>query len=48
VDYRIRAFREHLREIHETDPKPATNKDTMSHRLGKLWRKLNGTPLDTD
>lgn len=48
ADYKIRAFREHLKELHATEPRPTNNRDTMSHRLGRLWRKLNGTPLDTD
>lgn len=47
ADLRIRAFREHLREIHETDPRPV-QAPTFSDRMGKLWRKLEGRPLDTD
>ncbi|MEZ6144541.1 MAG: FHA domain-containing protein [Planctomycetaceae bacterium] len=47
ADLRIRAFREHLREIHETDPRPV-HTPTFSDRMAKLWRKLEGRPLDTD
>jgi pSer/pThr/pTyr-binding forkhead associated (FHA) protein len=47
ADLKIRAFREHLKEIRATEPnhRPAS---TMSQRLGKLWRKIDGRPLDTD
>lgn len=47
ADQRIRAFREHLREIHEREPSRSRN-SSLSARLGKLWRKLEGRPLDTD
>jgi hypothetical protein len=47
ADHRIRAFRDHLREIHETEPHMKQG-PTLSKRLGKLWRKLEGRPLDTD
>ncbi len=47
ADHKIRAFREHLREIHETEPKRPSG-PTLSQRMGKLWRKLEGRPLDTD
>ncbi len=47
ADHKIRAFREHLREIHETDPQTPSG-PTLSQRMGKLWRKLEGRPLDTD
>ncbi len=47
ADHKIRAFREHLREIHEADPQ-RPSAPTMSQRMGKLWRKLEGRPLDTD
>ena len=47
ADLRIRAFREHLREIHETDPRPV-QAPSFADRMGKLWRKLEGRPLDTD
>ncbi|MBX3439409.1 MAG: FHA domain-containing protein [Planctomycetaceae bacterium] len=46
ADHRIRAFREHLREIYETEPRRPT--PTLSQRMGKLWRKLEGRPLDSD
>jgi DNA repair exonuclease SbcCD ATPase subunit len=47
ADLRIRAFREHLREVKETqsDTRAAPS---LSDRLGKLWRKIEGKPLDTD
>jgi chromosome segregation ATPase len=47
ADVRIRAFREHLKEIRDTEPngRPAPS---LSQRLGKLWRKIDGKPLDTD
>jgi hypothetical protein len=47
ADLKIRAFREHLREVRANEPehRPAPS---MSQRLGKLWRKLDGRPLDTD
>ncbi len=47
ADHRIRAFREHLREIHEQEPH-RKKQDSMADRLAKLWRKLDGRPLDTD
>ncbi|MFG0335885.1 MAG: FHA domain-containing protein [Maioricimonas sp. JB049] len=47
ADQRIRAFREHLRELHESEPSRPKNSG-LSARLGKLWRKLEGRPLDTD
>jgi hypothetical protein len=47
ADLKIRAFREHLREIRETEPGHRAA-PTMSQRLGKLWRKIDGRPLDTD
>ncbi|QDU40444.1 Chromosome partition protein Smc [Maioricimonas rarisocia] len=47
ADQRIRAFREHLRELHESEPSRPKNTG-LSSRLGKLWRKLEGRPLDTD
>ncbi|MGD9856158.1 MAG: hypothetical protein AB7U20_14535, partial [Planctomycetaceae bacterium] len=47
ADHRIRAFREHLREIDETEP-DRRQAATLSQRMGKLWRKLEGRPLDTD
>jgi hypothetical protein len=47
ADHRIRAFRDHLREIHDTEPHMKQG-PTLSKRLGKLWRKLEGRPLDTD
>jgi len=47
ADLRIRAFREHLREIHETEPRQV-HTPSFSDRMGKLWRKLEGRPLDTD
>ncbi len=47
ADLRIRAFREHLREIHETEPRQV-RVPTFSERMAKLVRKLEGRPLDTD
>lgn len=47
ADHRIRAFREHLREIEEQEPARRQG-PTLSQRMGKLWRKLEGRPLDTD
>lgn len=47
ADIRIRAFREHLRELRESEPERRPQ-PTMSQRLGKLWRKIEGKPLDTD
>jgi hypothetical protein len=47
ADLKIRAFREHLREIRDTEPGHRAA-PTMSQRLGKLWRKIDGRPLDTD
>ncbi len=47
ADLRIRAFREHLREIHETEPRQV-HAPSFSDRMGKLWRKLEGRQLDTD
>lgn len=47
ADVRIRAFREHLKEIRATEPNSRPT-PSMSQRLGKLWRKIEGRPLDTD
>lgn len=47
ADLKIRAFREHLREVRSKEPEHRPP-PSMSQRLGKLWRKLDGRPLDTD
>ena len=47
ANQRIRAFRDHLREIHETEV-PPERPQGLSARIGKLWRRLEGRPLDTD
>ena len=47
ADIRIRAFREHLKEVKATEPRSASA-PSLSQRLGKLWRKIDGKPLDTD
>lgn len=47
ADLKIRAFRQHLKEIRETEPQ-SRPQPSMSKRLGKLWRKIEGRPLDTD
>jgi len=47
ADLKIRAFRQHLKEIRDTEPQ-VRPQASMSQRLGKLWRKIEGRPLDTD
>lgn len=46
VDQRFRVFRQHLQEIHEIE-KSENNGATLSARLARLWRRLDG-PTDTD
>lgn len=41
IDSRLRAFREHLREIHEHEQSENSQR-TLTARIGKLWRKLEG------
>lgn len=48
ADVRIRAFREHLKEIRASEPDSRPAAPSMSQRMGKLWRKIEGRPLDTD
>jgi len=40
-DTRLRAFRDHLREIHE-DEQRARKENTLVHRLARLWKRLDG------
>lgn len=47
ADQRIRAFRDHLREIHDTTP-AVVQPQGLSSRIGRLWRRIEGRPLDTD
>jgi hypothetical protein len=41
VDHRVRAFREHLREIHDQEQEQQAGRGTGS-RLARLWRLLDG------
>jgi hypothetical protein len=41
VDHRVRAFREHLREIHGQEKEQTAERGTGS-RLARLWRLLDG------
>jgi hypothetical protein len=46
ADQRFRAFREHLKQIHEQERSERTG-PTLTERLAQLWRRLDG-PTDTD
>jgi hypothetical protein len=41
VDRRVRAFREHLREIHDEEQQENTGRG-LGSRLAQLWRRLDG------
>jgi hypothetical protein len=40
-DTRLRAFRDHLREIHE-DEQRERKENTLANRLSRLWKRLDG------
>jgi hypothetical protein len=40
-DTRLRAFRDHLREIHETEQR-ARKENSIVNRLARLWNRLDG------